>query len=438
MSNYQKIENIKEFNRMVDNSLDTHENLKTKVKQQRRGIIATERVGQKALTKAEVEAQPIVSAFGNYLELFQNFANLRKGSTEIKLTTKSGKGKIGKDGEIDVADLQDNKIRVYNTKTGENLTRDYNEEVAELLVKPVREINVNDIGNESWRQYLEIMNFVGIPRGANNNRKLQIARQVMNNINQANIPPPQQNVNVPPPPQNPPFNPINPEDDDEGEGNIQGDEPDNSEGRAPRERRINPPFNPVNEAQEERGNIRRRRREDNVPNVPMTQEQYDILADHPQYDNLTHEQLNQINEVRFRNRQEATQFFNAVSKVLKEIQEEAYRQIQPQRQQEQRSYPVNENQQREFQNYVFDEQGSRRRRQRYNPQPRQRGRGFFSTYSNVNEIIERLDLLTRSQSAGNYSTETSNEIMDIIDKLLLDKTISKVEHKKLFKKYVNI
>ena len=47
MSNYQKIENIKEFNRMVDNFLDTHENLKTKVKQQRRGIIATERVRQK-------------------------------------------------------------------------------------------------------------------------------------------------------------------------------------------------------------------------------------------------------------------------------------------------------------------------------------------------------------------------------------------------------
>ena len=142
MANYTKIENIDEFNNMVDTFLDTRKELKQKVKEQRQAVIATERIGKKPLTKKQVEAEAILGAFNNYFELFNNYANTTKSSTEIKLTTKPGIGKIGSYGEIDLTDLQDNRLRAYNTKTNENLSREINDSVAELLIKPFSSITL--------------------------------------------------------------------------------------------------------------------------------------------------------------------------------------------------------------------------------------------------------------------------------------------------------
>ena len=173
MATYRKIEDIDSFNNLVDNFLDTRDDLKSKVKEQKSAIIETERVGQPALTKKEAQFQPIVNAFGNYLELFNNFANSNRSSTEIKLSTKPNIGRIGKYGEVDLNDLQDNRLRIYNTNSKENLSREINDSVAELLIKPYTKIDYARLDPNAWNEYMEIMRFVGIPRGANNNRKLR-------------------------------------------------------------------------------------------------------------------------------------------------------------------------------------------------------------------------------------------------------------------------
>lgn len=53
-------------------------------------------------------------------------------------------------------------------------------------------------------------------------------------------------------------------------------------------------------------------------------------------------------------------------------------------------------------------------------------------YCDGNEMVERLQLLCASKQAGNDSKEVYNEMVDILDKLLNLKLISKATHKKIF------
>jgi len=58
----------------------------------------------------------------------------------------------------------------------------------------------------------------------------------------------------------------------------------------------------------------------------------------------------------------------------------------------------------------------------------QYGTGVFL---NPNEMVDRLELLFGSREAGNDSVEIYNEIVDILDKLLNLKYITKLQHKKI-------
>ena len=176
MSNYTKIENIDEFNNMVDTFLETHNELKEKVKEQRGNIIETERVGEEPLTKAEKQFEPLTKKFTNALTLFQNFANMKKGLTEIKLSLESNKGKLGEHGVIDLKELEDNQVKLTNKKTGATYDKKINDNVAELLIKPLKSIDTTSLKTSDWEQYYDIMNFAGMSSKANNNKKWKQAK----------------------------------------------------------------------------------------------------------------------------------------------------------------------------------------------------------------------------------------------------------------------
>ena len=63
----------------------------------------------------------------------------------------------------------------------------------------------------------------------------------------------------------------------------------------------------------------------------------------------------------------------------------------------------------------------------------QTGTGLFL---NGDEFVERLELLIASRDAGNDSIDIHNEIVDILDKLLNLKLITKTAHKKITQNYL--
>jgi hypothetical protein len=55
-------------------------------------------------------------------------------------------------------------------------------------------------------------------------------------------------------------------------------------------------------------------------------------------------------------------------------------------------------------------------------------------YKNVRELIDRLEILMGQMTAGNDSVDIQNEAIDIVDKLLEEKKISRIDHEKLYGK----
>jgi hypothetical protein len=55
----------------------------------------------------------------------------------------------------------------------------------------------------------------------------------------------------------------------------------------------------------------------------------------------------------------------------------------------------------------------------------------------IDEMVNRLHLMTQSQHAGNLSSNMQDEMMQIMDILLKKKVITKKQHKILFKKYID-
>ena len=110
---------------------------------------------------------------------------------------------LGTHGRVSLPDLDDGFIRVNNVQTGERIEHKLDGDLAELLIKPMKNIDMNEISNTAFRKYFEILNVAGISPRANNNRKIQAGRQIWNRAGQ------------PAPPPNPPTPPpLNPEDDD--------------------------------------------------------------------------------------------------------------------------------------------------------------------------------------------------------------------------------
>ena len=54
----------------------------------------------------------------------------------------------------------------------------------------------------------------------------------------------------------------------------------------------------------------------------------------------------------------------------------------------------------------------------------------------VDNMVDRLHLMTQSQHAGNLSSTMQNEMMNIMDTLLKKKVINKKKHKVLYIKYI--
>ena len=93
---YRKIDNLEEFNALVSKFVTERETLKQRIRQERFGEVATERVGEPALTKREVEQKPTIDAIerlrtdikkqkATSFNLYEQYANNRKlGSTEVK------------------------------------------------------------------------------------------------------------------------------------------------------------------------------------------------------------------------------------------------------------------------------------------------------------------------------------------------------------------
>ena len=111
-----------------------------------------------------------------------------------------------------------------------------------------------------------------------------------------------------------------------------------------------------------------------------------------------------------------------------------------------------ENRREQWDDYVFEDAGRGRRRQRRNlPAPedrggiplrrKQRGRGLKKQFhrhglKTPDELISRLHLLLKSQSAGNISDDLFNEASSIIDKLNDIGVLSKTQVKSLYKMHL--
>ena len=76
MTDYRKIENLDEFNDLVDAFVKSRNQLKKKLKENRGDIIETERVGDKPLTKLEAQQKPTIDAIKS---LEQSLNPNRKG-----------------------------------------------------------------------------------------------------------------------------------------------------------------------------------------------------------------------------------------------------------------------------------------------------------------------------------------------------------------------
>jgi len=57
-------------------------------------------------------------------------------------------------------------------------------------------------------------------------------------------------------------------------------------------------------------------------------------------------------------------------------------------------------------------------------------------FSSLDELVDRLSLLTASAEAGNTSIDVKNEISEILDILLSNKCIKEKDHQKLYKTFL--
>ena len=75
-----------------------------------------------------------------------------------------------------------------------------------------------------------------------------------------------------------------------------------------------------------------------------------------------------------------------------------------------------------------------KRRLRRAEKKRQAGLGLMT----IDEMVDKLHLMTQSQHAGNLSSHMQEEMMSIMDALLKKKVINRKQHKILFQKYIDI
>ena len=146
MTDYRNIQDLDEFDNLVENFVKNRKQLKQKVKEERGDL-------SRKKADAKLKAEPITESIaelkssldkGGFLKMFERFSGVSKSQSEIKLTTKSSEGRLGTHGFVDLADLQDGVLRVRNSQTGDSFNIQLDEDLAELLFKPYRNIDLND------------------------------------------------------------------------------------------------------------------------------------------------------------------------------------------------------------------------------------------------------------------------------------------------------
>ena len=181
MTDYRNIQDLDEFDNLVENFVKNRLQLKQKVKQERGNLSrkkADAKLKAEPITESLAELKTSLAEKGGFLKMFERFSGVSKSQSEIKLTTKANEGRLGTHGFVDLADLQDGILRVRNSKTGDSFNVQLDEDLGELLFKPYRNIDLDEIDNQALNLYYQIMKVAGISSRANNNRKIKKAKEV--------------------------------------------------------------------------------------------------------------------------------------------------------------------------------------------------------------------------------------------------------------------
>jgi len=347
---YRKIENMEQFNELVDDFVETRKALKQKVKEDRGETIATLQVGDKPLTKLEQKYAPIVKSIeklgldlkkthSNW-SLFEKFANAPdKKTSEVMARRERGKPiyKIGVNGVVNVEDVQDDIFRVVNPKTGKSIVKQLTPSLSQLLFVPSGNIDFDKISNDAFVNYYEIMKFSKINPKSNKNKKIKIAKKAYDKIYSKKL-----------------------------------------------------------------------SLEEKKPAVIYESEPSEPSEDED--DDIETPKLSPKRKVR---KKLSNQF-----STPKQLSESA-KYLSPQ----------------------FISERKKRRERRFKQREKllekqmrkKSGKGLMT----VDDMVNRLYLMTQSQHAGNLSSSMQDEMMQIMDVLLKKKIISRKQHKMLFKKYIN-
>ena len=190
MTDYRNIQDLDEFDNLVENFVKNRKQLKQKVKEERGDLSrkkADAKLKAEPITESIAELKSSLADKGGFLKMFERFSGVSKSQSEIKLTTKSSEGRLGTHGFVDLADLQDGVLRVRNSQTGDSFNIQLDEDLAELLFKPYRNIDLNEIDNQALNLYYQVMLVAGISSRANNNRKIKKAKEVHLSGNTADV-----------------------------------------------------------------------------------------------------------------------------------------------------------------------------------------------------------------------------------------------------------
>ena len=418
MTDYRNIQDLDEFDNLVENFVKNRKQLKQKVKEERGDLSrkkADAKLKAEPITESIAELKSSLADKGGFLKMFERFSGVSKSQSEIKLTTKSSEGRLGTHGFVDLADLQDGVLRVRNSQTGDSFNIQLDEDLAELLFKPYRNIDLNEIDNQALNLYYQIMSVAGISPRANNNNKIRRARQVYNAVNQQAPPPAQPPVppaQPPVPPAQPPVPPAGPrppagpesDSDEMSDGDVIQEEergrparnPDKYTGRKYKGR--------LDVSNEERRAIKREeiieKKISDVGGRRSKRRAQEVQR---------RRQARRGNQP-LQNEEDRGQFYETFMREA-EMAEKVRNPLDPA---EERG-----------QVYAMDRNYYQRKRAK-------RGRGLMSG----DDMIERFYLLSQSMNAGNESDELLEEMMDLLDALLQNQYITQFQHKTLYDNYI--
>ncbi len=409
MTDYRNIQDLDEFDNLVENFVKNRKQLKQKVKEERGDLSrkkADAKLKAEPITESIAELKSSLANNGGFLKMFERFSGVSKSQSEIKLTTKASEGRLGTHGFVDLADLQDGVLRVRNSQTGDSFNIQLDEDLAELLFKPYRNIDLNEIDNQALNLYYQIMSVAGISPRANNNNKIRRARQVYNAVNQQAPPPAQPPMPPAPPPRRPPREGKDSDSDEMSEGDVIQQEQRGRPVRNPERFTERKYKGRLDVSNEERRAIKR---EEKIEKMEKKISDVGSRRSQRRTQEVQRRRQARRGNQPLQNEEDRDRFYEPFMREA-EIREMARNPNDPDEEQ--------------GQVYAMDRNYQRKRAKR--------GRGLMSG----DEMIERFYLLSQSMNAGNESDEMLNEMMDLLDALLQNQYITQSQHKTLYDNYI--